>query len=292
MQRVELPNGLWIWAPNKREALILHREVAAMGAYDQHGIHVGDGDLVMDVGANVGMYALHLARTRKRLRVHAFEPVPETFAILECNVDEHMQGHDVVLHPLGVSSQGGTATFEVPENSFSASMRPKDVNGAVRGRSVVAWTRAIVDDSVRAGLLSARAGDVARSLLRHERIAEAVLAPLSALERRHARLRTRSVECALTTISDVIDAHALPSVDVVKIDVEGAEEAVLDGIRAEHWTRVRQLAIEVHDVDGRLERMASRLRGLGFTVVTAREDWAVLDLMGIQILYATRDGRE
>ena len=80
-------------------------------------------------------------------------------------------------------------------------------------------------------------------------------------------------------------------VDLVKIDVEGAEEQVLAGVAEHDWPRLRQLAIEVHDVDGRLERLAAMLEGRGYRVTSAREDWALHELLGISTLYAWRPPR-
>ena len=48
---------------------------------------VGDGDMVIDVGANIGYYTLLCARlVGKRGLVYAFEPEPQAFALLEQNV--------------------------------------------------------------------------------------------------------------------------------------------------------------------------------------------------------------
>ena len=52
--------------------------------------------------------------------------------------------------------------------------------------------------------------------------------------------------------------------DLLKIDVERSELAVLDGIRAEHWPRIRQLTVEVHDIDGRLDEVRGLLTDRGF----------------------------
>lgn len=288
MQDVQLPNGLRLWAPSEREAILLYREVIETATYDRHGISVRDDDVVLDVGANVGIYALHLASKAKRLRLHVFEPVPSTFAMLERNAKERMPDAQVVLHKLGVSSAPGTATFEVPSNSFSATMRPKDVDGAVRERGIVTWSRAFVDDGVRAGILKGGSERLMRAIVKRPWLATIVMSPLIAADRLMNRLRTRRITCGLTTISEIIRTHALERIDLLKIDAEGAEEAVLEGIRTEDWERIRQVVVEVHDVDGRLERMTARLRSLGFHVVAEREDWAVLNLMGIQVVYCTR----
>ena len=77
-------------------------------------------------------------------------------------------------------------------------------------------------------------------------------------------------------------------VDLLKVDVEGAEEAVLAGIPDATWPAIRQLVVEVHDVDGRLERLRRLLERCGYRTQSAREDWALHQLLGIYTLYATR----
>jgi uncharacterized protein with PIN domain len=49
------------------------------------------------------------------------------------------------------------------------------------------------------------------------------------------------------------------------------------------------MVVEVHDIDGRLERLTRRLRTLGFATTHAREDWATHEMLGIWTLYARRD---
>jgi FkbM family methyltransferase len=45
-----------------------------------------DGDVVVDAGANVGVFSIWLARRHPRCRVVALEPFPENFACLEANL--------------------------------------------------------------------------------------------------------------------------------------------------------------------------------------------------------------
>lgn len=60
----------WRKAPRQRAALL---------AFDQ--LHLGPGDVAIDCGANVGDITLALAAGGAT--VHAFEPFPEAFAVLE-----------------------------------------------------------------------------------------------------------------------------------------------------------------------------------------------------------------
>jgi FkbM family methyltransferase len=49
-----------------------------------------EGDLFVDVGANIGVYALHAARrVGEKGKVFAFEPTPETFSDLQQNVQSN-----------------------------------------------------------------------------------------------------------------------------------------------------------------------------------------------------------
>ncbi len=45
-----------------------------------------DGDVIIDAGANVGIFAIQMARQNRRCRVIALEPFPENFQYLEANV--------------------------------------------------------------------------------------------------------------------------------------------------------------------------------------------------------------
>ena len=61
----------------------------------------------------------------------------------------------------------------------------------------------------------------------------------------------------------MIDAHGLETIDLLKVDVEGAELDCLRGIDARHWPRLKAVALEVHDVDGQLQTIEELLRANG-----------------------------
>ncbi|DBA91028.1 TPA: hypothetical protein ACH3X2_004228 [Trebouxia sp. C0005] len=51
---VQLPNGWSVPAQSQVEALFIYREIVEQQCYLQYGIQIRDGDVVMDVGANIG----------------------------------------------------------------------------------------------------------------------------------------------------------------------------------------------------------------------------------------------
>lgn len=74
--------------------------------------NVRSGDLCLDIGAHVGIYALLLARwSAPHGRVFGFEPNPATRAVLESNLSRNPEGECVTVVPQGVSDHSGDATF-------------------------------------------------------------------------------------------------------------------------------------------------------------------------------------
>ncbi|MFG2320249.1 class I SAM-dependent methyltransferase [Streptomyces tendae] len=74
----------------------------------------------------------------------------------------------------------------------------------------------------------------------------------------------------------------------MKIDAEGAEHLVLKGIRPQHWPRIRQFAVEVYDIDGRLAQVEALLKGHGFDVVREQDSSLLHDTV-LNDLYARRE---
>lgn len=81
---------------------------------DLVGRLVRRGDVAVDLGANLGLYTYHLSRAvGPGGRVHAFEPVPSTFATLRLVVCA-LRLHNVELAQAGVSDEEGVVPFVVP----------------------------------------------------------------------------------------------------------------------------------------------------------------------------------
>ncbi len=80
----------------------------------------------------------------------------------------------------------------------------------------------------------------------------------------------------------------MDQVGLLKINVEGAELSVLGGIRPEHWTRIKQVCIEVEHAATSGPLIVSTLRRAGYTVHTQR-DWMVSQDADVSYVYATRD---
>ncbi len=83
---------------------------------------IRDQDVFLDVGANIGWYSISIAKTKRGVRVHAFEPIPRTFAQLATNVSLNPVGTTIRLNNFGLSNKSEELTFYYyPEGSGNAS---------------------------------------------------------------------------------------------------------------------------------------------------------------------------
>ena len=82
---------------------------------------VKNGDQVLDIGANIGWYAISLAKRNPRCKILAFEPIPKTFSYLEKNVNLNSAAN-VKIYNHGFSNETTELTFYYyPTGSGNAS---------------------------------------------------------------------------------------------------------------------------------------------------------------------------
>ena len=245
-----LEDGTEVYCLVKSEAMVLDYHVQG---YLDHGIDISDGDVVFDVGANIGLFGIRAVQRHPNVRVFAFEPVNDIFKILKKNSEGFGNGRLTPL-PFGASNKAGEIEIEYYPNSPALSTgypefwdeRPGMLASAVRGNTQNAppslWYAKLVPDF------------------------------LSHFIAKHLRKNSSLVTCTLRTISSVIEEYDLDRVDVIKIDCEGAELAALQGIEKRHWPLIHKVVAEVHDVDGRLEQVKALLMQHGLDAMTLEKE--------------------
>lgn len=106
-----------VFAADRADKRIAPIEILNFGRYEPGDREVllgcaKPGGVAIDVGANIGYYALSLARRMPGGVVHAFEPVPAVFADLERNV--RINGADNVrAWRMGLGDAAGDLVFQV-----------------------------------------------------------------------------------------------------------------------------------------------------------------------------------
>ncbi len=257
-KRYRLPNGLAIAQLNPNETDFLYKEMFERNAYLRHGLAIHDGDVLVDVGSNIGMFALSMQAQHAGLRIVCVEPNPHVRGILTDNL--RLFGADAIVHDCGVSVAEGRADFTF-----------------YPGFSILSGLHANADDDKA----------VVRSYIRRQTEGTAASAT-SVEEILDAKFQSVTVPVRLRPLGDLIDESALTRIDLLKINVEKAELDALLGIRAAQWPMIRQVALEVHDVEGRLATVRRLLETNGFSV-TVEEDWSLEHAAGTNYyVYALR----
>ncbi len=80
---------------------------------------LGPGMVVVNAGANIGIYTLHAARVVGQAgRVYSFEPTPRTFGILRDNVQVNglLETGIVILQQVALSDRSGAAKLAIYDN--------------------------------------------------------------------------------------------------------------------------------------------------------------------------------
>lgn len=78
---------------------------------------------ILDVGANIGLYAIRFAKRLPRAQVYAFEPMPISHTFLQRNVAANSVGDRVSCFNYGLSETSGTVDFYVsPASGTNASL--------------------------------------------------------------------------------------------------------------------------------------------------------------------------
>lgn len=182
-----------------------------------------EGDVLFDVGGNIGFYACFAANSLNDGRVISFEPLPPNVKQLKRNL-RHNDAEKCEVREIALSNDRDTVEFTVPA-SRDAGYATGTINPGDEGSGYEVETRR---------------GD------------------------------------------QMVNDGELPQPSVVKIDVEGSEPLVLDGMRETLASpECRLLYCEIHlpkegrpsirDYDSSAEDVKDTIRELGFTIESITE---------------------
>lgn len=256
-----LPNGLTITHWQAAETDFLFEEIwGSETAYARGGLVFRPGAVILDAGANIGMFSLFAAaRCGGAARIIAFEPIPSTHAVLKANADAANAGaHAKVFGGARVAIEAlNVGLSDAPADAVFHHHPHFSVWSTADGGFAEARLARIEADMPRA--LSSNPSALVRACFPRA-LARALAGAV--LQRKMGK--TEAVRVRLETLSSIIDARDLGSViDFLKVDVEGAELRVLAGIRDEHWARIQQVALEVENFATK-DVIVEKLREHGF----------------------------
>ncbi|APW62348.1 FkbM family methyltransferase [Paludisphaera borealis] len=247
--KIRMPNGMVIHGHSRGEARLLFDEIFNKQVYVRNGIELQEGDVVVDVGANLGLFSLFLGETLRDVTLYAFEPVPDIFESLRLNTSR-LEGR-IVLRNAGLSDREGQAVFTYYPHLPCFSTSCPD-------RLEKRWAD-LRDILIRMG--DQRAGGGGRLREAREKVRSWGVSGLL-----YYASRKKDRVCTLTRLSKTISDHGIDRIDLLKVDVEGSEWDVLRGVDEADWRKIKQLVVEVHDVESGAEGMSEWLEDRGYQV--------------------------
>ncbi|HET8843800.1 MAG TPA: amino acid adenylation domain-containing protein, partial [Ktedonobacteraceae bacterium] len=250
-----LPNGLPIFQQNPNETAFTYSEIFEHQHYLQAGITLPEEACVVDVGANIGLFSLFVGLHRPHARIYAIEPMPALVDLLRRNL--HLYDLPAHLIPCALAQHPGLETFSYYPHVSILSGRFADAH----------------ED--RATL---------KAFLRQEETFNEDEALLDELLTE--RLQREEVLCPVKTLSQVMHEEHLTHIDLLKIDVEKSELAVLQGIEPQDWSRIDQIVVEIQQSQGQLELIQALLTEQGYTLTL--QEPALLQGTRLFLLSATR----
>ena len=223
---VRVPCGLSLAHLNKAETFFAYKEIFDDRIYLRHGIELKDGDCVFDVGANIGLFTVFVQEHYRNVKTVAFEPAPEVFPLLQCNLAKY--GAAAVAYPVGLAEAEREATFTYyPGYSIMSGFHASDEADR---------------ETTRAVILNQWHEKYPQQEDPEERFIDELVDGIFAGKREY--------RCRLRRLSDIIREQRIEEIALLKIDAEGSEMDILAGLAAEDWPRIRQIVLEVHDVHG------------------------------------------
>ena len=237
-----LPNGKSCYftsAAMRTVAAYLRWETFRQGQYRRPGFELRADDTVIDIGANIGMFALWTEPQIPRGRLICIEPNPRALECLRMNVRRN-DLRNVTVVPAAAGREHGTMEL-VYYPGWEAMAHSTAVDAP--------WF-----------LSGSRMGRLARWLM--QRLF------------RHADHATpaQPIEVQLAPLSHIMEEHGVATVNLLKIDCEGGEYDVMRSLDAGHWARIERVVIEYHDCgrDRNHRELVKILRNHGFDAEIVR----------------------
>ncbi|MEH1869066.1 MAG: amino acid adenylation domain-containing protein [Nostoc sp.] len=260
--RHTLPNHLEIAHLNQYETEYLYQEIFGDRVYLKHGIVFNEDDCIIDVGSNIGLFTLFAQQKSPQGTIYAFEPAPHAFDKLQTNAKLYCQNTHLFNCGLGGESREETFTFYPRSSVFSSFAADTEQD----------------EKAIRSVIINMLQRDNSLDEESLERLADEFLKD---------RLEQETYQAQLRTLSEIIEEYKIEKIDLLKLDAEKSELAILQGIQDNHWPLIKQIVMEVHDQEGStLKQVIRLLEDKGFNFVVDEE--SLLHGSGLFNIYATR----
>jgi FkbM family methyltransferase len=251
-----LPNGKachFTSTAMRTVAKYLRWETFKRGQYSHVGFELQVDDTVIDIGANIGMFALWAEPQIPRGRLICIEPNPYALECLRMNIRRN-DLRNVTVIPAAAGNETGTMEL-VSHHGWEAMAHSAALEAP--------WL-----------FNTSTMGRIARCLMQRS------------LRHAHPATATKRFVAQLMPLSRILEEHDVATVNFLKIDCEGSEYEILRTLDAANWARIERVVIEYHDIgSGRNHaELVEILRAHGFEVEAIHASGRTLSaLLGVRV---------
>lgn len=235
----------------KLNYLFIFREIFVKKEYD-NVLPNTTPSRIFDIGGNIGLYTLYLNTNYDNLEIHVFEPSPSLYKNLSHNVNRNKKpSNTIILNEVGLSN----TTEEMNINYFP------NASGLSTFRSDLDTKQdLIIESRCKNTLFPGLCSSFFRILSKSHYVA-------------------LQEKAKLIRLSDYINSHNIDKIDIVKIDVEGYELQILQGIDDRHFPLIDSLMIEVENYrEGYQDEIVSILKKHDYriSIVGGDQSWSFI----------------
>jgi FkbM family methyltransferase len=256
---VTLKNTLSCYAPNPKEAQFIYKEIFEDHCYDIPNLVPSSASefsepFIIDAGANIGLFTLYMKQKYPASKILAFEPAPQLFELLSRNLalNNISFANGIYPHDGSVDVNTGVEVFPVGLSS-------------TKSEEKLTYYPTLPSNSTL-------------------KPAEKVLLHRKAVERSGQEMADHwfggsfEVDVHLQRLSYFLtnnnSKNGARVIDLLKIDVEGAELDVLKGLDDDHWLLIRNIVLETMEKSGIRAEIEGLLRAKGFEITIEGAPWA------------------
>ncbi len=109
-----LRNGIVVFCPGEIDLNFLFHEIFIDKVYNPKGYEIHEGDTIIDIGGNIGMFAVFVATRQPDVRVFSFEPFPSNAAYFTKNTG-HKKLTGIKLQEKAVTGKPGTRFLNISD---------------------------------------------------------------------------------------------------------------------------------------------------------------------------------
>lgn len=124
---IRLRNGIVLNSPPEVSLNFLFQEIWLDEFYSPPGYEIKSNETVVDIGANIGVFAMYAATRAENVRVFSYEPFPKNAEFFRANQADS-RASNVVFRATAVADTPGRRTLRVKDSWILHSLTDKNSN--------------------------------------------------------------------------------------------------------------------------------------------------------------------